>query len=174
MSKIKGTKNDKARRFCRSCCRLEFEANLSSDWTCADCAKTYKKPAMPLINWQGRTVFDTRQVFAGYKIKWIQQGDTRMQREGYIPCRLGVFYACAENTVAFESRSTRAANIVVEEFPQARFFTQSDDGVCCVHLPIEIFDAVAERVGARKKRVLSEEQRQAATERLAAARMARQ
>ena len=141
---------------CLSCARMVFETDFStSAWYCTDCID--KPAAMPLTNHLGREQYDTRRVFAGLKTRWIAQGDSRLQREQEVVCRLGVMFACGENCVGFTSNATRTANKILEKFPEVRCFARSDDGNVTLHIPMESFEHVAVAVGVRKKKVLSEE-----------------
>ena len=128
---------------------------------------------MPLITRLGREMYDTSRIFAGLKVKRIGQGDSVHQWEAEVPCRLGVFYAVAENCVGFQSRSGQTASRIMREVPGVRVWSRSDDGSVVLHLDVELFETVAAMVGVRRRRVLSPEQRALSAERLKRARLAK-
>ena len=138
------------------------------NWICKKCINI--KGEMPLVIQRGYPQFDIRGVFSGFKIKKIKLGDSLNEVEYELPGRLGDIYAFAENRLAARVSSLKMANILLKEFKEAVLFTSSDDGAAVVLFPMGDFKKLAERLGSRKRKVLSEEHRAALAERLAEAR----
>jgi len=149
------------RDFCRLCCRLVPVATLDQSGACAGCLRDRVKAVMPLVMRGDWELYNTRRVFTGFRVFKVRQGEgPEYQEEARSPH--GCFYAAGEAWVAFETKPGKPmlANRILQEFPEVRRFVSGDDGVNVLHMPAGVFPAVAARVRAYRKRVVTEEQRQ--------------
>lgn len=149
-------------QMCRRCAIDTREAELDRNGVCSACLRAGVRPVMPLVTQGDWERYDVSRIFAGLRTYKVRQGDgPEYQMEARSPC--GCFYAAGEACVAFETKAgkTTTANILLREFPRARRFVSGDDGVNVLHVPAAIFPAVAARVGAYRKRVLSPERKAA-------------
>jgi hypothetical protein len=147
-------------RLCRRCARPVPETEFpAGEWVCAACAGAAAPPAMPLREQGGWLRYDTSKVFAGFKVRKVFQGEGP-EYENEVGSPNGEFYAAGEAAVAFHADGTRWLNLLVAEFPGCLCVTRGDDGRGVVLIPVALFPAVARRVRAYRRRVVTDKHRE--------------
>lgn len=175
---LKTGRNPDVTRLCRYCAAPHRETDYPevTDWICQPCRERGILPIIPRVRAGEGQRYDTSTLFAGYrvfKVKLVEKGEgARAEYETEVRSPSGVFYPVAEAAFAFETRTAKMANILLRKFPQARVQARGDDGaaVLIFQADLDLFRQVAQKVGAYKRRQVSDETRA----KLAAAREAAQ
>ncbi len=101
-----------------------------------------------------------------YKIAWSEEvkDEARQPMNQIIPAKRGHFYPFSDSEVGFFCESHRLATNLLKEFPEdVRVFVDAEDAVELL-IKADAFEKVADRDGARKKRRVSERERQRLSE----------
>jgi hypothetical protein len=154
-------RNPNVTRICRYCAapHRETEFPEGEGWICGPCTESPPIPIIPLLRGPGWARYDTSTLFAGYRVVRNPPKGERTEYENEVLSPAGVFYAVAEAAFAFETRTTRMANVLTKQFPEARVQASGDDGhvVLIFSATLEMFDKIARKVGAYKPRKVSDE-----------------
>lgn len=158
---LKLRRRDDVTRMCRYCAmpHPETEFPEGDDWICSPCRESGPLPIIPKLRGDGWERYDTRTLFAGYRVVRNPPKGERTRYETEVHSPAGVFYAVAEAAFAFETKTTRMANILLAAFPEGRVQVSGDDGHVVLVFPafLGLFQAIARKVGAYRPRRVTDE-----------------
>jgi hypothetical protein len=156
------SRNPNVTRLCRYCARPYRETEFpEGGWVCGPCGNSGILPIIPLLPTSEGARYDTSTLFAGYKVVRNPPKGERVAYENEVHSPAGVFYAVAEAAFAFETKTTKMGNILQRQFPEARVQASGDDGCVVLIFParLDLFQAVAKKVGAYRPRKVTDETR---------------